>query len=266
MNQRIILKTLVVAVIILFIGVGIQPAIAIVEPKEEIIDVEPKDYMFQTIIDIANNPEVKNLLEQYDNDLFKVDIDRSVCRKILLRNPRLFRSLMFLKPSVSFENLEYIYNLGLEIIDTIGEDKAIEIFESIEYNDIELFYESNKIISNDAELSNRLETMNEINSKYDRFWTFPIFCLILVTINIPIVIFSVTIASIGNGIFYIGHNLLGLTNNNTLFRIVILILGFLGLTPLLITAVSFVIYIFLCEPDLWPFHPYLNIKKNCNFS
>ena len=58
----------VVGITILFLGVGIQPAIATVESKEDFIDVEPKDYLFQTIIDIANNPDVKDihsLLERY---------------------------------------------------------------------------------------------------------------------------------------------------------------------------------------------------------
>ena len=73
MKQRIIIKTLTVAVIILFLGVGIQPSLA-VQPETE-IDIEPKEYLFQTITDIANNPEVKNLLEQCKYDLLEFDIE-----------------------------------------------------------------------------------------------------------------------------------------------------------------------------------------------
>ena len=55
-----------VAVIILFLGLAIQPSVA-VQPETD-IDIEPKDYLFQTIIDIANNPDVKDIhyfLESY---------------------------------------------------------------------------------------------------------------------------------------------------------------------------------------------------------
>ena len=61
-------KMLVIGTIVLFLGVGVQPAIATVNPKEKIIFDTSKDYLFQIIIDIANNPDVMNLLEQYDND------------------------------------------------------------------------------------------------------------------------------------------------------------------------------------------------------
>jgi hypothetical protein len=57
----------VVGITILFLGVGIQPAIATVTPTK-VVDFEPKDYLFQTIIDITNNPDVKDihsLLESY---------------------------------------------------------------------------------------------------------------------------------------------------------------------------------------------------------
>ena len=63
-------KTLVVGVIVLFLGVGIQPSITTVQPrsekavqiKEKTIDVKPKDYLLQTITNISNNPDVKDLL------------------------------------------------------------------------------------------------------------------------------------------------------------------------------------------------------------
>ena len=67
-------KIIVIGVIVLFVGIGLQPALAI-EPiipkdivKEE--DIEPKDYLFETIIEIANNPEVKNLFDEYGHNIF----------------------------------------------------------------------------------------------------------------------------------------------------------------------------------------------------
>jgi len=177
-SSNMVYKTLVVGVIVLFIGVGIQPAFAIEEPKEEIIDIEPKDCLFQTIVDIANNPEVKKLLKQYDDDLFKVDIDRSIYRKIFLRNPRLFFNTLFTKPSLSIEYLDKCYNKGIEITNIFGEDKVIEMIESIEVTDTRVFDELNNIISKDEELSNRLATLKEMNKESNFDWDYPIICSI----------------------------------------------------------------------------------------
>jgi hypothetical protein len=165
MNQRTICKGLAVAVILLFIGLGVQPAIAVVEPEEDIIDVDPKDYLFQTIIDIANNPDVNNLLEQYNNDLFKVDIDRSVYRKLFLRNPRLFFNVFFTKPSLSVDYLNNCYNNGIEVTNIFGEDEVLEIIEKVEITDTKCFDELNDIIIEDKELSGRFAKLEEINNK-----------------------------------------------------------------------------------------------------
>ncbi len=151
MKEIMLSKGLVVSVILLFLGLAIQPSVAIVETKEE-ISVEPKDYLFQTIIDIANNPDVKDLLEQYNYDLFKVDIDRSVYRKLLLRNPRLMFNMFFTKPSMSVEYLDKCYNKGIEITNVLGEDKALEMIKSIEIKDTQLLdeiYKMNKEINSD---------------------------------------------------------------------------------------------------------------------
>lgn len=183
MKQGNIGKGLTVAVILLFIGLAIQPSMA-TEQTEKEIDIEPKDYLFQTIIDIANNPEVKKLLEQYDNDLFSVDIDRSVYRKLFLRNPRLFFNTLFTKPSMSIEYLNKCNNKGIEITDIIGEDKALEIMESVKVTDTEVFDEINNIISKDEILSGRLDILNEMNNEINTFQGWPIICAILNILSI----------------------------------------------------------------------------------
>jgi len=159
--NRMLSKGLAVAVILLLIGLAIQPSVA-VQPE---VDVEPKNYLFQTIIDIANNQDVKNLLEQQGYDLFKVDIDKSVYRKILFRNPQLLRSIIFTKPSLTYEYLDKTYNNGIEITNIIGQDKALELIESIEVSDTEVFDGFNNIISKDEELSNRLTTLKDLNNE-----------------------------------------------------------------------------------------------------
>lgn len=184
MKHRMLSKGLAFAVILLFLGLAIQPSVA-VQPETE-IDVEPKDYLFQTIIDIANNPEVKEMFEHYDNDLFKFDIDRSVYRKLILRNPRLFFNTLFTKPSMTVEYLDCCYNNGIDITYILGEDKVINTIENVEITDTKLFDEINDIISNDEELLDRLETikeMNKVTNLNTPIWeNYPIICSILLPV------------------------------------------------------------------------------------
>ena len=164
MQNNLIKNSIVLGLIVLFIGVTVQPCIAIVQPETE-LDVEPKYYLFQTIIDIANNPEVNILFELYRNDLYRVDVDRSVYRKLLLRNPRLFSSLIFTKPSLTYEYLDKSYTNGIEITSIIGEDKALEFIEVIKITDSKVFDELNSIIMNNEELSVKLATLKEMNNE-----------------------------------------------------------------------------------------------------
>jgi len=164
MKQSIICKGLAVAVIILFLGVGIQPAFATTQPKE--IDIEPKDNLFQTIIDIANNPDVMKLLEQYNHNMFTSDYDyKSVYRQLLLKKPRLLFSMLFTKPSITYEYLDKCYNKGIEIINIIGENKVLEILESVGFSNTMFLDKIINIIRNDKNLYLRIATLKQMNQE-----------------------------------------------------------------------------------------------------
>jgi hypothetical protein len=157
---------LCVVVTILFLGVGIQPAIAIVDQEKEINGDETKDYLFQVIINIANNPEIKDLLKQYDNNLFELEIDRGFYRKILFRNPRLFRSIIFTRPSLTYEYLDISYKNGIEINNILGEDKVIDTIENVCVTNNLFFDKINNIITKNGLISGSI-------------LDFPYICLIL---------------------------------------------------------------------------------------
>ena len=115
-------KVLVIGVILLFIGVSVQPSMGTDVPEK--IEVEPKDYLFQTIVDISNNPEVKELFEQVKDKgiVFISDYNfRNVYLKLLFRNPRLFCSLLFTK---------YIHSLNKKVLLV----KSLNISTSICYS------------------------------------------------------------------------------------------------------------------------------------
>jgi len=112
---------------------------------------------------MSNNPEIKLLTEQYKNDFLKFDIDKGIYKKISNRNPRLFSNIIFTKPSLSIEYFDICYEMGIDIIRFIGEDKVFEIIESFEFPNKEFYYKINNIISKDEELSNGLATLKEMN-------------------------------------------------------------------------------------------------------
>ena len=185
MNKNLLLA---IGITILFLGIAVQPSIATVQPEQDIIDIEPKDYLFQTIIDIANNPEIKNLLKQNNHDLFTSDYDyKKIYSELLVRNPRLLFSMLFTKPSKTYNYLEKCYNDGIEITKIIGEHEVARILESIDISDIELFDEINNIITKNDVLSNRISLLKDLNYdlKSNKLWdNYPIICSILFAIMI----------------------------------------------------------------------------------
>lgn len=160
-NPVLFKKTLVIGIIVLFLGLGAQPAFAVEQSEEELINDSPKDFLFQTVIDIVNNPEIQNLLGQYDNDLFKVEIDRSIIRKLMFKNPLLFLNFLFTKPTNTHEYLDNCYKIGHEIFNIIGEDKALGVIESVDISDNIFFNEIDTIVKKDEALSNKLSTIKE---------------------------------------------------------------------------------------------------------
>ncbi len=185
MNKTILgTKGLVMAIVFLFIGVGIYPAIAVEpitptniirgEEFEQVEKTEPKEYLFQTIIDIANNPDVNELLNQIedewkaDNCFISWDFDsKSVFQKLLFKKPNLLLSILFTEPSITHKYLESSYNGGCEVTKVLGEENIIEIVESVEIKNPEIPDELYNIIMNDEELYHKIATLGEMNEELD---------------------------------------------------------------------------------------------------
>jgi hypothetical protein len=184
-RNKVFSKGLVVGIILLFIGAGVYPAIAVKlntsinAVQDEKSNVNAKDYLFQTIIDIANNPDVKDLIK--DNyELFIPDTDfNSVFRQILFKKPIFFFSLLFTRPSITYKYLDACYNRGCEITNILGEDKTLEITASARITNPEIFDKFNNIIMNNEELPSKITTLKEMNKELKQgqpFKDYPIIC------------------------------------------------------------------------------------------
>ena len=239
-------KGLALAVILLFIGVSYQPIIAekttSVEKTSNYNNVdfkEAKEYLFQTIVEISNNPEVKEFLNENKLNIITNYYDcKNEVKKISSQNPKLLKSILFTKPKTTYEYLETNYNNGLNIIDILGEEESFDIVESVKIVNTDLFNDLKNIISNDEKLSNRISVLEEMNnnlmSKPD-FSDHPIICRILGILFLPVVI-SVALA------MFIKHFFFNFIRRH-IFSIIFLAIPFISILiygfPILVLLVLF---------------------------
>jgi hypothetical protein len=164
MKKDMLSKTLVIGVVVLFIAISSQSAIAIDIPEKE--EIEPKDYLFETLINIANNPEIQDLLEENKNNIDNLDFNNKyIFRQIFFKNPELLFSMVFTKPKMTTQYLDKSYNQGIELIEIFGEEKALEIIDTVKITNTELLDDINDIIMNDEDLSLRISTLIEMNNE-----------------------------------------------------------------------------------------------------
>lgn len=184
-------EVLVIGTIILFFGVAVQPSIATIQPEKE-IDFEPKDYLFQTIVDIGNNQELKDIFEQIENEIIYINFDfRDIFQKLLIRTPGTISSLFFKRPELSTDYLNLVYNNGCKIVDNIGEEDSFKMVEAIKFSNPELVEKINDVIDNNYELNSRFSTLAEMNNnlKIDSpFFKHPIICATLILIFVSSII------------------------------------------------------------------------------
>jgi len=194
-------RLLAVGVIVLFLGLAIAPSINanvnktlvdLTQNKETPVleDIAPKEYLFETIIEIANNPDIKKLSSQYNQNLFTCDFDnKGVLKQLFFKNFQLLFSILFKKPSLTYDYLESIYNKGTELAGLFTEDDVAEMIESLSVTNPEVLVKSNNIIRNDEVLSKKISTLKEMNKDIkpnQLLWNFTIICTILAIIIIPV--------------------------------------------------------------------------------
>lgn len=173
MQKNIVKKSLVFVVIALFIGIAVQPGISTnTIPKEEKTNVEPKDYLFQTIIDIANNPDVQHFFKGLEKDWKKnqgyitINYDkRSLIQELLKKKPRLFFSLLSTRPTITYEYLNKAYEQGCELIEIFGEEKMSAIMKSVNFTKPEVFNELKNLIMNNEDLNEKIQMLSEMNQE-----------------------------------------------------------------------------------------------------
>jgi len=176
MNNKILLGSIIAVVILTLVSFSSVVGYSSVEsnPDNTIITDEwdfeyCKDYLFETLVEISNNEDVNDLINNNNQNLFPTN-----------SNHRTFFPLRKNTNELSVEHLDFLYNIGIKLIDRLGEDKFAEIMETVSIDKPDFTDELDKIIMGDSELVERISTLNKMNGEeITDFEDNPIICSII---------------------------------------------------------------------------------------
>lgn len=201
--KKKILKTLVIGITLLFIALAFQPSVSTNEVRKG--EVEPKQYLFETIIEIKNNPDINEILNQIEdnwnnnyNDYLDWNFDgKEVFQNLIIKKPYLLYKMLFTEPSISYDYLDTSYNRGCKVINALGETNVIDIVESVEIVNSEILDYINYIIINDEDLQERISTLQVLNYELDESAPFSNYSTICKILLILFYIYIIRCAIVG---------------------------------------------------------------------
>jgi len=171
--------------------------------NQEIIkaEVNQKQLLFQTILDITNNKEIQRI------------ILNSETKKGELFNPSVRFSILYI-PVFTKNQLQRMYLVGLMLSKIIKKSKIHSMVEQYQLNNQGMQKEITDVIEKDATLNREIAQLS--NSKCDceneniTSWNFPVLCAILFPL---VTLLSILVAFVW-GIFHVFlHNLLVIVAN-----------------------------------------------------
>jgi hypothetical protein len=164
----------IVAVIVLIVAslsnvVGFQ---TVQSSNQNVIkdEVDQKELLFQTILDIANNKEIQQI------------ILKSQISRVGFLNPDA-RYSVFNTPVLTKNQLKHMYVIGLLLSKIISKSKMLSMVEQYRVSNQGMQKEITAVIQKDATINGEITQLS--NSKCDcendntTGWNFPIFCAIL---------------------------------------------------------------------------------------
>ena len=171
-NKTIIISIIAVSLLTLVSFSNVVGYNTVKTSHEELIESkysfdECKDYLFQTIVEISENPEIKDIIKS----------NYKPQRTILpfRRN----------NADLKVEHLELLYKIGLKIMDRLGEEQVKDLMENLESEKPEFADDLESVVMGNDELRERIYTLNKMNSGElytTDFEDTPIICLIAVVL------------------------------------------------------------------------------------
>ena len=168
----------ILAIVLLILGsftnmVGYQTVQA---SNQKIIstEVNPKELLFQTIVDMANNKEIQRIV-------FKAQMNRGIFfhSKIKL--------LLFRSPVFTMNQLRKMYVIGLFLSKTISKSKIHSMVTQYQINNPGLQKQITAVIEKDATLKEEITQLSALRCDCEneslKLWHFPVVCVILLPLR-----------------------------------------------------------------------------------
>ena len=215
MNKYPLIGGSILAVVLIVLGslsnvVGYQTVQA---SNQKIIttEVDQKELLFQTIVDMANNKEIQRII-------LKAQINREI-----FPTPDAILPL-FNNPVLTKNQLKHMYFIGLMLSKIISKSKIHSLLEKYQVSNQEMHKEITAVISKDAILNGEMTQLSNLNCDCEENNVQGIFRTIICgttalvflgaviiyqfTISIPLLIISLCLFIIGETSALIGFSLL----------------------------------------------------------
>jgi hypothetical protein len=133
-------------------------------------EVNQKEVLFQTIVDMANNKEIQ-----------KVILDSEITGKRFFDSGMKFSTFTF--PVITEKFLKRIYTLGVFLFRTPSKIKLHSMLDKYQMNDAEMQKELSFVIEKDSTLKSEMAQLSSLPCDCENgnatVWHFPIICTIL---------------------------------------------------------------------------------------
>jgi hypothetical protein len=171
----------IIAVVILIVAslsnvVGFQ---TVQSSNQKIIndEVDQKELLFQTVVDISNNKEIQRIL-----------LKSQINREGFLNQD--VRFSVFNNPVLTKNQLKHMYLVGLMLSKVISKSKIQSIIEKYQLNNQGMQKEITAVIEKDATLNEEMTQLSNLKCDCENeniTWNFPVLCLLLFPLVITLI-------------------------------------------------------------------------------
>jgi hypothetical protein len=147
-------------------------------------EVDQKELLFQTILDIANNKKIQNTIQKYDGrESVKWPLQTPEGNLLWMKLGMHGSVSLSLPPILMKAYLEFAYTIGTRLLKIFNVSRMLSIFEQYQVSHQGVQKEITAVIEKDATLNGEITQLS--NSKCDcendntTRWNFSVLCLIL---------------------------------------------------------------------------------------
>ncbi|MDH7507481.1 MAG: hypothetical protein QHH15_06850 [Candidatus Thermoplasmatota archaeon] len=160
-------------------------------PKTIKDNIDQKELLFQTIIDIANNKEIQNVIQKSESSESLIKLLHVPAIILFLIKSRICFGLLLPQPSILNKSyLEYAYRMGVKLSKTISVSNMHSILEHFKVNRQVKQKEIINIIEKNDVFNKEIEQLSDLPCECEKDkttgWGFPIICTLL----FPLFLFS----------------------------------------------------------------------------